>query len=53
MWRSSIFGVDESLLVDSPKVMYIVEDPMVDNTHVQVTIYRSILYDRGIVVSLI
>ena len=50
--RSSVFGVDESLLVDSPKVMYTVEDPMVDDTHVQVTIHRSISYDRGIVSSI-
>lgn len=51
MHRSSIFGIDESLLIDSPKVMYIVEDPMVDDTHVQVIICRSIPYDCGIVVS--
>ena len=53
MWRSLVFGVDESLLVDSPKVRYTVEYPMVDDNHVQVTIHRSILHDRDIGVSLI
>lgn len=41
-WRSSIFVVDEYFLVDSPKVIYIIEDMKFDDTHVQVTMIRLI-----------
>ena len=39
--RFENFGVDESLLVDSTKVTYIVDDLEVDDTHIEVTMNRS------------
>lgn len=42
MCRSLNFGLDKSSLIDSTKVMNTVEDFIVDDTHIQVTINRSI-----------
>ena len=42
IYRSANFGVGESPLVDYAKVRYTIEDFIVDDTHIQVTINRSI-----------